>query len=150
MGTRALTVVQEDGKDVIVMYRQFDGYLDGHGRELAEFLKGVKIGNGIFGDKEMGSFANGLGCLAAQIVAHFKTEVGGFYLYPSGTRDCGEEFTYIVTARTRKPWIAVHEGAVAFFGNEGRIKAKDTMRCIWEGFADEFEAAMVKVSATHH
>jgi hypothetical protein len=142
MEIRCLTVVQEDNKDVMVMYRQYDGYPDGHGQELAEFLKGVSIGSGISGDKEMGSFANGLGCLAAQIVAHFKTQAGGFYLYPSGTRDCGEEFTYIVTAKDGKPWIKVHEGTVAFFGSPGTVKAAD-MPCIWEGFAGDFESAMV-------
>jgi hypothetical protein len=147
MGTRALTVVQENDKDVIVMYRQYDGYPDGHGQELADFLKGITLGNGISGDKAMGTFANGMGCLAAQIVAHFKTEAGGFYLYPGETRDCGEEYTYIVTARTGKPWIAIHEGTVAFFGQPGRIPASE-MRCIWEGFADEFESAMVKPK--HH
>jgi len=142
MGTRCLTVVQEDGKDVMVMYRQYDGYPDGHGQELAEFLKDISIGNGISGNKEIGSFANGMGCLAAQIVVNFKKEVGGFYLYPSGTRNCGEEFTYIVTAKDGKPWIKVREGTVAFFGNPGSVRAKD-MPCVWEGFASDFESAMV-------
>ena len=35
-----------------------------------------------------------MGCLAAQVVAHFKEEPGRFYLYPAGTRNCGEEYIY--------------------------------------------------------
>jgi hypothetical protein len=29
----------------------------------------------------MGEFANGMGCLAAQLIAHFKKSVGGFYIH---------------------------------------------------------------------
>lgn len=96
MGTRSLTVfVEEDGTEIVVMYRQFDGYLEGMGKDLAEFLDGIKLVNGI----PMGTtkrLANGMGCLAAQAIADFKTEVGNVYLYPAGTRDCGEEFIYTV------------------------------------------------------
>lgn len=99
MGTRCLTVVKdEDGKECLVMYRQMDGYPDGHGRELEEFLKGKKMVNGIGMNPK--NIFNGMGCLAGQIVSHFKGEVAGnFYLYPSGTRDVGEEYVYIVTAK---------------------------------------------------
>jgi hypothetical protein len=62
------------------MYRQFDGYPKGHGLELAEFLNSKTIING-FQDQTMATHANGMGCLAAQMVAHFKTEIGGIYLH---------------------------------------------------------------------
>ena len=38
MGTRSLTFVYEDNKPIVNMYRQFDGYPEGHGQELADFL----------------------------------------------------------------------------------------------------------------
>lgn len=100
MGTRCLTVFKDsDGKEIAVMYRQFDGYPEGHGEELRAFVEGIKLVNGIpVGSKER--MANGMGCLAAQIVAKFKGGVDGsaglFYLYPAGTRDCGEEYIYTV------------------------------------------------------
>lgn len=101
MGTRSLTIVndyglkrREDG-EIVVMYRQYDGYPDGHGSELAEFLDGLKIVNGI-GANTPEKAANGMDCLAAQIVAHFKKDIGGFYLYPSGTRAAGEEYIYLI------------------------------------------------------
>jgi hypothetical protein len=63
------------------LYRQFDGYPSGHGAELADFLNKIEVGNGIPGKPEMGEFANGMGCLAAQLIAHFKKSVGGFYIH---------------------------------------------------------------------
>jgi hypothetical protein len=100
VGTRSLTVISDD-QEICVMYRQFDGYIDGHGHELAAFLSGMTIVNGLGRDKTR--VANGAPCLAAQVVAHFKAEPGGIYLYPSGTRNWGEEYTYFVTAKESEP-----------------------------------------------
>jgi len=94
MGTRSLTRVQDGSGVYITMYRQYDGYPSGHGLNLAQFLKPFTIVNGFGGNAELGSTANGMGCLAAQIVAHFKTGVGAFYLYPARTSDIGEEYFY--------------------------------------------------------
>lgn len=99
MGTRSITKVQnEAGETVCAMYRHFDGYIDGHGHELARFLiDGGPVVNGLLDSKPQ---FNGAGCLAAQMVAHFKKEPGGIYLYPTSAED--EEYTYIVEARTRE------------------------------------------------
>jgi hypothetical protein len=97
MGTRSLTfVMASDATPIVNMYRQFDGYPSGHGAELAEFLNNFdEVVNGIpVGDHR--KLANGMGCLAAQLVAHFKTGVGGFYLYPTDAKDCGQEYEYYV------------------------------------------------------
>lgn len=97
MGTRSITIMQdawEDHKEIVVLYRQMDGYPDGHGKELAEFLSGFKLVNGY--NSTDGKVANGGGCLAAQIVAHFKDGVGQFYLHPAGSRDLDEEYIYTV------------------------------------------------------
>jgi len=80
MGTRSLTIVHdESGDKIITMYRQMDGYPSGHGLELAKFLDGLIVINGI-SDYSLKS-ANGMGCLAAQTVAHFKDGIGNIYLY---------------------------------------------------------------------
>jgi hypothetical protein len=81
MGTRSLTFVYDGDVPVINMYRQFDGYPSGHGAELAEFLDGIEG-------------ANGMGCLAAQLIANFKKTVGGFYIHPVTDADCGQEYEY--------------------------------------------------------
>lgn len=80
MGTRAITkVLDKDGAVLVSMYRQFDGYQDAHGAELKEFLNSLSLVNGLSGDRE--DIANGMGCLAAFLVAKFKVKAGGFYLY---------------------------------------------------------------------
>jgi hypothetical protein len=95
MGTRSLTLVYDEARQPIInMYAQWDGYPSGHGLELAEFLNSIEaVTNGILvGEKR--KTANGMGCLAAQMVAHFKTDVGSFYLYPVTAKDCGQEYEY--------------------------------------------------------
>lgn len=102
MGTRSLTFVYEShrmniGKlvhePIINMYRQYDGYPTGHGAELAEFLSSGTMTNGLrLGTNER--FFNGMGCLAAQMVANFKDGAGSFYLYPVTTTDCGQDYEY--------------------------------------------------------
>ena len=108
MGTRCLTIFKEEETEITVLYRQFDGYETGHGKELAEFLKGFEICNG-FG-KEKPKLANGIECLAAQTIAYFKKTVGGFYIYPTNSRDCGEEYIYYVSGKAgQEPNIEIED-----------------------------------------
>ena len=96
MGTRSLTFVYDHDEPIINLYRQYDGYPSGHGAELAEFLNGFDaITNGIRMN-ETRRTANGMSCLAAQMIAHFKTEVGQFYLNPVSATDCGQDYEYHV------------------------------------------------------
>lgn len=98
MGTRCLTVIKDDtGEEICVLYRQYDGYPSGHGKELKKFLAGKTIINGYGSEKDYEKHFNGMTCLAASLVAHFKTTIGGFYLYPAGTRDTREEYIYEIS-----------------------------------------------------
>lgn len=102
MGTRSITrLYTEDNEEICVLYRQMDGYPEGHGKELAEFLEGFRIVNGYDSDMK-GKVTNGAHCLAAQIISHFKKGVGEFYLYPAGTDDLGEEYVYDVECSEEK------------------------------------------------
>lgn len=109
MGTRSLTYVYtEGGQPIVCMYRQFDGYPAGHGVDLALFLNSGKVVNGLpFGEK--GVLFNGMGDLAAQMVAHFKDGPGGFYLHPTNdmSQDCWQEWEYHVYENR----VTVYEGA---------------------------------------
>ena len=114
MGTRCLTYVYEGNSPLICLYRQFDGYPSGHGTELANFLKDMHLGNGIAGEPEMGTFANGMGCLAAQLVAHFKKSVGGFYIHLV-TDSSGVDYEYHVYAN--KVVVKDSDEVVVFSGS---------------------------------
>jgi hypothetical protein len=101
MGTRCLTVFVDGESELAVLYRQMDGYPEGHGRDLAHFLAEAVVVNGISGP---GRQFNGIGDLAVRTIAALKERLGGperegsLYLYPAKTRDCGEEYVYYVTA----------------------------------------------------
>ena len=78
MSTSALTIITQDGSPVMTLYRHWGGSPTGHGKDLAEFLTGFQITTGWV--DQPGKWANGAGCLAAQLVAHFKKGCGDFYL----------------------------------------------------------------------
>ena len=97
MGTRSLTYVYDGETPIMCMYRQYDGYLSGHGQELANFLNELTLGNGIpkFGD--LYTYANGMGDLAAQMIVWFKKTPGGFYIYPIDfDQNCWQDYEYHV------------------------------------------------------
>lgn len=95
MGTRALTFVYSvRGEPIINLYCQYDGYPDGYGLDLAEFLNSIKLVNGLVTGLSNDGLANGTGCLAAQLVAKFKVGAGSYYLFPVTDNDCGQEWEY--------------------------------------------------------
>lgn len=105
MGTRSNTYVVETwGKrdDILVnMYRQMDGYPSGMGKEIADFLIGIKMRNGMtLNGEETTKYANGTSCLAAQLVAHLKTGEGSIYLeVPNGIKT-EHNYTYVIRGNT--------------------------------------------------
>lgn len=98
MSTRSLTFVHDgdNAKPFVCMYRQMDGYPSGHGLALQQFLKPIRMVNGIGSDNE--HIANGAGGLAAQMIAHFKNGPGGIYVCAPTSKDCWQEYEYHVHA----------------------------------------------------
>ncbi len=137
MGTRSLTVILDSNdREICVLYRQFDGYPTGHGAELQHFLCGFSIVNGLGSERER-KVANGMDCLAAQLIAHFKTEAGGFYLYPAGTRDCGEEYIYTLYLQSNHLMLRLCGGAVTYFGLPGTKQSR--MPVLYDGQIEYFD-----------
>jgi len=130
MGTRSLTVFKDGKEEICVMYRQFDGYPEGHGKELAELLAGMKMVNGFGGEPK--KQANGMPCLVAQVIAHFKKGVGGFYIHPPKTRDCCEEYVYFVSGKEgEEPTIKCKESGSSHYILNG--KASTVLKKINKG-----------------
>lgn len=92
------------------MYRHYDGYPGGHGIELAEFLRDFRVVNGL-GSKNEAKIANGYGCLAAFMVAHFKKDIAGqIYLYECDEKDSWENYIYTVWPKEGEPtWISIYD-----------------------------------------
>ena len=123
MGTRSLTRViprqkglsYDEGhkhvdKSSINMYRQYDGYPQGHGLELAEFLSDFTVVNGLGADSYQGKIANGSSCLAAQLVQHFKDGPGNVYLEALDDGDHWEEYIYTLFPKEGEPtYISIYD-----------------------------------------
>ena len=114
------------------MYRQFDGYPTGHGAELAEFLNGGELVNGLGVERDQLQF-NGMGCLAASMIAHFKQTPGGFYIHPTDVRDCGQDYEYHVSEKKDGLYVEVYNCGCNFFGASG-----DTHDLVFQGYLKEF------------
>ena len=111
MGTRSLTFVYDGDVPVINIYRQYDGYPSGHGHELAQFLDSKTLVNG-YGEQNSVE-ANGMGCLAAQLIVQLKHGVGGIYIYPVASTDCFQDYEYHVyedEVIVKDPTAVIFEG----------------------------------------
>lgn len=85
MGTRSTIAFinkYKDGEEEIFakIYQQYDGYLEGVGRELCKWLLNKKIINGIGADQFTDEFANGFDDLATLFIADHKHGIGYLHL----------------------------------------------------------------------
>jgi len=109
MGTRSTVKFYhsfDDKEPVLSVYQQYDGYIDGVGHDLANFLKNKTVINGFGHETMKDGFANGMGCLAAQYVAENKTEIGGFYLT---TKTDLQGYDYVVSLINDKIIIKIND-----------------------------------------
>jgi hypothetical protein len=97
MGTRSTTKIYEEGKLILSLYKQFDGYPDDWGLDLKEFIVSKRWVNGISGDAT--NVFNGAGCFALQLVCAFKKQAGDIY---ATTEDDMQEYNYIIDIQNDK------------------------------------------------
>ena len=130
MGTRSTTAfIQNDkwtdratGKTrkrkthLVTCYKQYDGYPTGYGSELAEFLASGVLVKG-FGMSDVKQF-NGMGCLAAQVINHFKEGTGGYYVSQKGD---SQEYDYTV------------------YNKDGKVYLK----CVSPGYGDDYPEEII-------
>ena len=138
MGTRSLTRVfeRDQKKPLMVLYRQFDGYPEGHGQELLEFLHDKKQINGFSSDKKENKHSfNGMGDLAVRLICYLKEcqgkesfmtqkddgsvskydfvasdQIGNFYLHPITLDiDSDIEYVYDIVPTSEGPLLIAQE-----------------------------------------
>ena len=137
MATRALInfVEREDGvsfsehpgvdKIHTQIYNHYDGYPQGLGVKLANFLDGYNVINGISHDVQ-GLIANGMGCLAAQTVSYLKDGPGNIYLHKPSEKDW-EDYEYFIWCKEgHGVWISIfdYEGNCIFVGEPDKLIEK--------------------------
>jgi len=130
MGTRALVHVNDGGTTLLTIYRQFDGYPTGMGKDLAAILRGRTIVNGFGAGMDESNTSNGMGCLAATLVKQLKDGIGNVYVYPPCSSGVGEEYVYTVNRRDGRLTLSI----VSVYGGTDPLYA---------GFADDLTDDML-------
>ena len=136
MGTRATISIarREEGvsfsekpdKVMVSIYQHYDGYPEGLGVTLASYLDDKKITNGLPVDRNTPVF-NGLGCMAASIIAELKEEAGNVYIEDPERKHGWIEYEYYIWGDDHKDiWISIfnEENGCIFVGKPDKLIKK--------------------------
>lgn len=141
MGTRSLTVVQsrwaegEAYETHAVIYRHWDGYPSGHGRDLAKYLEGVSVVNGKRLDSPETEL-NGPGRLAAYLVKRLHDDKHEPDLHTT-RRACGQEYEYVISVdENHLITVEVFSGPMTAFGLGGENCTNRIFTGTVEAFAE--------------
>jgi len=107
------------------IYHHYDGYPEYLGVRLANFLDGYDVVNGLSTGYQ-GPVANGMGCLAAQLVSYIKDEPGNVYLQKPQELDW-ENYEYFIWVKEHNElWISIfdYDGNCMFVGEPDKLIKK--------------------------
>jgi hypothetical protein len=143
MGTRSLTHIYAETRStepqtpLLTLYRQFDGYLDGHGALISETFKGRRLVDGYSDEKRD---VNGMTNAATMLIGAYYVATkepgkpiscGNLYVTEAGAKDQGEEYTYhLYPNKTGRGFHLVVEDIYT----EGKM--------LFDGPLDEFDPLM--------
>ena len=106
-------------KTIVDIYHHWDGYPEGLGVKLASYLDDKKITNGLGRDND--NLFNGMGCLAASLVAELKEGPGDVYIEDPERRHGWIDYKYVVWGDDAKSiWISIFDGNECIFVGEPR------------------------------
>ena len=134
MATRAMISIakREEGvsfseipdKTIVDIYHHWDGYPEGLGVQLAEYFDGKVVTNGLGGRDDYDAF-NGMGCLAASLVAELKDGPGDVYIEPRDSHGWIDYHYYIWGDTYKDIWISIFdEGDCIFVGKPQQLLEK--------------------------
>jgi len=105
---------EEPNQTIVDIYHHWDGYPEGLGVTLASYLDDKSIVNGLNPDNKDIVF-NGIGCMAASIVAQLKDGPGNVYIEPRDSHGW-IEYYYVIWGDTNKDiWISIFEDSECIF-----------------------------------
>ena len=117
---------EEPNQTIVDIYHHWDGYPEGLGVTLASYLDGKRITNGL-SDRNDYSVFNGMGCLAASLVAELKEGPGDVYIEPRESHGWIEYQYYIWGDTFKDIWISIFdEGDCIFVGKPQALLDKYT------------------------
>jgi len=109
MSYRSILIVMENEKELVCILKRFDGSPVLFGRDLAEFLIDMKIGD-YYHLGEPYYYSSDMGCLASQIINKFWEQIGDMKILPLGTVLGHEDATYILTNKDNLVSMEVRDG----------------------------------------
>ena len=90
-------------------YVHSDGYPEGLGIDLANFMCDFRVVNGL-GSDSPDKIANGMGCLAAQLIADMKNGPGNVYVEKPHEDRSWIDYTYYIWCKENKgTWISIFD-----------------------------------------
>ena len=104
---------EEPNKTIVDIYHHWDGYPEGLGVTLASYLNGYHIVNGM--GRENDNLFNGIGCMAASIVAELKDGPGDVYIEPRESHSWIDYHYYIWGDYYKDIWISIFDGDECIF-----------------------------------
>ncbi len=118
---------EEPKKTIVDIYHHWDGYPEGLGVTLANYLDGKKVVNGISSKDDEDLVYNGMGCLAASLVAYLKDGPGNVYIEPRESHGW-IDYQYYIWGNTDKGiWISIFsDGDCIFVGKPEMLLKKYT------------------------
>ena len=104
---------EEPNQTIVDIYHHWDGYPEGLGVTLADYLNGKKVTNGLGRDNY--NLFNGMGCLAASLVAELKDGPGDVYIEPRESHGWIDYQYYIWGDTYKDIWISIFDGGECIF-----------------------------------
>ena len=110
---------EKPDKTIVDIYHHYDGYPEGLGVKLASYLDGHHVVNGAGRDGD--KLFNGLGCMAASIVAELKDGPGNVYIEDPERPHGWLDYEYYVWGDDNKDiWISIFDGDECIFVGKPR------------------------------
>ena len=135
MATRAMISIakREEGvsfseipeRTIVDIYHHWDGYPEGLGVTLGWYLSGKRVVNGISSKDNEDLIFNGMGCLAASLVAHLKDGPGNVYIEGREQHTWIDYYYYIWGDYNKDIWIIIFDGNECIFvGKPDKLQTK--------------------------
>ena len=105
-------------KVIVSIYSHWDGYPEGLGVTLASYLNDKRIVNGISNKDDEDLIFNGMGCLAASLVAELKDGPGNVYIESRESHSWIDYYYYIWGDEGKSIYISIFSDDECIFVGE--------------------------------
>jgi len=109
---------EEPNQTIVDIYHHWDGYPEGLGVTLGWYLSGKRVVNGIGSEDNEDLIFNGMGCLAASLVAKLKDGPGNVYIESRESHSWIDYYYYIWGDEGKSVYISIFSNDECIFVGE--------------------------------